>query len=386
MAKKRINEIKSYNSRLVSLFLFQYSLLIPIMTFISPTVIIAGSGIIILIGLFLLNNRLTLNSRITVFYLIMLSIICCKIVFVQGTSIQFLVVFLIYAIPPGIMMLYEFDKWAFLRDSFILSYINFFINFLDPFMPYYNYMRFGYGMILTSIFLYIRIVYFKKEMNRGQFYFCGFILLSSVMEVFLYGARGSLLVYIIFITTDIFIIGKKRVFRNNILLIFICIIVANIKRILMLFLAISKKIGIYSYSLTKYLMQLDKGWEYASSGRGLIYADAMEKIKAHPFIGNPVQSGIVDGNYAHNLFLQVGLDLGIGGIIVTLLFIIFSIILLATNRLIIEEKIVLAALFSISVGRLLVSSTLWERPEFWMYVCYIISISNRKHQFSKLHT
>lgn len=71
----------------------------------------------------------------------------------------------------------------------------------------------------------------------------------------------------------------------------------------MLLLVISKKIGIYSYSVTKYLRQLDKGWEYASSNRGLIYADEMEETKVHPFIEDPVQSGIVDGNYAHNLFL-----------------------------------------------------------------------------------
>ena len=72
------------------------------------------------------------------------------------------------------------------------------------------------------------------------------------------------------------------------------------------------------------------------------------------------------GLYPHNILLEIAVEFGILGILI------FSIILVTIIiklfRLDLFSFFPYAALFSICFGRLMVSSTFWSRPEFWLIV------------------
>lgn len=372
MLKIKTSEISILNGKLVAFFLFQYSLLIPIMGIVTPAIVVAISSIIILMVAVIINFRSFINIKITIFYISMLIILLIKTIWIEDANLTLLIMFFLYALPPGILLHFYFAIDAFLQMAFCLAYINFFINFLNPFMSGFSYMRFGYGMVLTVIVLYVKLSYYRKDMNRYQIIFCIVIMIIAMLEIVFYGARGSLLVFIMFVAIDVLCIGKRNVLRNSIVLTIALIIYCNLEKILEIFLVLSEKIGIYSYSLTKFIIQLNLGWDAASSGRDALYEAALEKIYLHPFLGNPIQSNIEEGEYVHNLFLQVTLDLGFFGLLAVVFLIICAIFLLVRRKGSVEKKIGLAIFFSISIGRLLFSSTLWARPEFWMLVCYVI--------------
>ena len=108
-----------------------------------------------------------------------------------------------------------------------------------------------------------------------------------------------------------------------------------------------------------------------------MYSKALEKIKLSPWIGNPMSLDETGGEYAHNLFLQVGEDLGVIAIIVLVFFLLYALYKIVTEKYTFEERMLIAVLFSTSIGRLLFSSTLWRRPEFWMLVSYVLVLPNR---------
>ena len=80
-----------------------------------------------------------------------------------------------------------------------------------------------------------------------------------------------------------------------------------------------------------------------------------------------------DGLYVHNLFLQVGRDFGV------IAFVLYSLFTLFNKKIPIEDRMILLVIFSLALGRLLFSSVLWKRPEFWMLVCFQLVITNRQY-------
>lgn len=68
-------------------------------------------------------------------------------------------------------------------------------------------MRFGYGMLLTVIFVYISMFSIKDErktlVNKGtQNVFLMIIFIISLVETIIYGSRGALIVVLTFIAID----------------------------------------------------------------------------------------------------------------------------------------------------------------------------------------
>ena len=141
---------------------------------------------------------------------------------------------------------------------------------------------------------------------------------------------------------------------------------------------ISVKIGIGSYAIAKYRMQMRGGWEFASSGRAARYSRAIDSIKEHPWFGNSLEDSLQDGEYVHNLFLQVGQDLGVIILIAFVVLLLFICFRMLSKNTVQDNKIVLCILFSISIGRLLFSSTLWKRPEFWLMLFFYFSLYKTK--------
>lgn len=364
-------------------FLFQYSLLIPLMGVVNSTLLISALGIILVCLILIKNNIRNINARPLVFVGIVITWLLINTIFTNG-NLQGVIYFIVIVLPVMIMFFFRFDYNEFLRVGGNLAILNFLLIFWNPFTSYYSYMRFGYGMLVVVIFAYIKLLYSKKLLNTKKSRvwakpFLGLIFVIGIIEIIIYGARGAIFALILFIALDRFLIHKKNIIKNAVLIVTIGLCYLKLVPILTLFENIAKKIGIYSYSITKIKMQLELGIVQASSGRNEIYLDSFEKIKQHPVMGNGINA-VEDGNYAHNLFLQVAQDIGVIALLILVIILGIIIIRICLKNVCWEEKMIYAVLFSIAVGRLMFSSTLWRRPEFWILMLFfIVNQSYKKH-------
>ena len=115
---------------------------------------------------------------------------------------------------------------------------------------------------------------------------------------------------------------------------------------------------------------------YPSSGRVRLYETAINVIQEHPLLGDKMITYDGDILYVHNLFLQVGRDFGVIAVVAVVVFVLYCLDLLATRKLSQINKTVIAIIFCVSVVRLMVSSIIWERPEFWALACLTLGHKN----------
>lgn len=121
------------NGIVVSLFLFQYSLLIPLMRYISTSLLIGVSGIVLRAATIFINRRLIVNLRIALVIAVLSVIMLVKIVYDQSDP-KVLLNFLMISVPPAIIFSYKFDADTFIAWGKKLSIINFLLLFMTPFI------------------------------------------------------------------------------------------------------------------------------------------------------------------------------------------------------------------------------------------------------------
>ncbi len=376
---KRIREKKT--GVLAALFLFQYSLLIPLMSFIRPTFLVAASGLLLMVATVIVNRSIKINSKSCLVIVVLVLIMFLKS-FIDGTDVKVILSFLLICIPPTFIYSYAFDTKQFLKTCYRLSYLNFLLLFYMPFAGGQGvYMRFGNGMVLTSIFMYLLIFRGRKQSIEDDPYRQSIVIrilnivvfVVSTLEITIYGNRGALVILLSFVAIDVFLIYRKRVIRNFIIILAGFIALLNLENILNILMSISSRFGVFSYALRKYEIQLEFGLVGASSGRAKLYGIAINEIKENPILGSKMIIYTEDTAYVHNLFLQVGRDLGVVAILVLLFFVIYCLYLLFTKKMDLNAKTIIAVFFTISVVRLLLSSILWERPEFWALICLVLN-------------
>jgi len=301
----------------------------------------------------------------------------------DGTELIVVIRFLMIAIPPILVFSYRFDTAVFVNTCCKLSLLNFLLLALIPFLPFFDYssryyMRFGYGMVVTVLFSYIAILNGKNKKDekrssivlRKLLYILVFAF--SLVESIVYGSRGVLLVILSFVAIVTLLIYKENRKRNFFLVVTGFAVVLNLESILNWLIDVSSKFGVKSYALSKYKYQLMYGLEEASSGRDSLYRTALETIHENPFFGAKMIN-YDDSLYVHNLFLQVGRDMGVLAMIISVFFVGYCIFVLWKKKIGNDDKIIIAVIFCVSVVRLLVSSNIWERPEFWILVCLILN-------------
>lgn len=359
-----------------ALFLFQYSLLIPLMRYFSPTILVAGTGLFLIFISYFINKKLIINikSATTIIFLVLMMLVK---VFADGTDIKVILKFLLISIPPILLYSYRFDSDKFIRTCYILSYINFIELVVMPFIGRsVSYMRFGNGMVLTSIFMYLLI--FREEREKGKIgIFQNIINIAvftiSTLEVTLYGNRGALVILLSFIAIDAIVIHKEHIIRNFFVILAGFIVAFNFGSIVDLLVKVSSRLNVFSYALHKYQYQLEVGIIGASSGRNWLYGVALGEIKKNPIFGNPMVVYDANSSYVHNIFLQVGRDLGVLVLFALILFVIYCLHLLISKKVSLGQKTIISIFFCMSVIRLLLSSNVWERPEFWALLCIVLN-------------
>ena len=411
--KKRLEII----SIIAALFIFQYSLLIPVMHYVRASLLVGASGIVLVIAMIIVNNRLTIDQPSLIVLIALTALMTLKM-FIDGTDAKILINFLMIAIPPIVVFSYRFDMGTFLRWGYRLSIANFVVLCWTPFFgPEVSYMRFGYGMLLTVIFMYLGLVYFpkknpeedlekaenitvskyiktKKHVKKSKaarkrtatIVFRVVLLALSGVETLIYGSRGAMFVILAFVALDRLLINKGKFLSNAALLIAGFVAIFNLDKILQLFIDLGKRLNANTYSLRKYQYQLKYGLEEASSGRTHLYSAALKTIGQNPLLGAKMIIYDSDTLYVHNLFLQVGRDLGIVPMLFSVLFVVFCLYIFWSDKYKTDEKIVSLLLFSVSVVRLMISSNVWERPEFWAELCFVFVLWRQRREETEPET
>lgn len=356
----------------------QYTLLIPLMQFFSPTLIVGLFGVVLLVFFFMKNNlRRITNYNVLALYFVLCFLFIIK-VFLTQASIKTILYFVLFTFPSVCIFVFPFSYKTCIDYLIKLSRVGFFLIFWIPFFFEYNYMRFGYGMLPVVILSFISIVYLspkEKDKTRKLYLLLDLaIMLLGFAEMLICGARGCIFALLLFIVIDRFLVNKQKIIRNTILLLIAVVSYLNIVPLLNLAENIANRLGIYSYAITKFKMQIMEGFANAASGRMKIYARSIAKIRSSPLFGGEIGLNETGGEYAHNLFLQVGEDFGVIAVIVLAAFILYTLYVIGRSKLRTEPKLLLTLLFSTSIGRLMFSSTIWRRPEFWMLVCVILTL------------
>lgn len=372
----RINK----NGKLIAFYLLQFSFLVPLMQFINSTVLVAVSSLSLLAFLFTANTNLKINPKILFLYFGLVVLFLLKYSSNQA-ELSAILYLLLFTLPAGCMFLFPFHYESFINTFTKYSRFCFILLIWIPFTPLYSdsYMRFGYGLLPIIMAAYINIfcsnhsASHTKKYNREQL--CDIaILLIGTIELVVYGARGATFSFLLFVAIERLLINKTVSFSKIVALLVGLLAAFNIVGLLTIAESFAERIGIYSYPITKFRMQLSGGFAYAASGRMHLYNAALNNIKDHPLSGGIISLDESGGNYVHNLFLQVAEDFGVIAFIVLLVFLLYVLKQVASSRAVRSQRIILATLFSISVGRLMFSSTLWRRPEFWMMVCFVLSM------------
>ena len=369
------------NGTIAALFLFQYSLLIPLMRYISPAILVAFTGIILMIAAFFVNKNVVVNLKAAAVIVALLALMLFKVL-IDETELVVILNFLLISIPPLIVFSYRFDAGSFMKTCKKLSYINFALLLFLPFIERrVSYMRYGYGMVLTVLFSYLMVFRTaepldpeaKNKKHRVKKIIDILIFAVSTVETIVYGSRGVLVVIVAFIAIDILLIYRNHRARNFLLILVGFIAAFNVERILNFAIKVIRRFGITSYALRKYQYQLAVGWEEASSGRIRLYQSAFETMRNNPVIGTTMTTYDDSTLYVHNLFLQVGRDMGVVMMLISVIFVIYCLCLLISKRIEIDNKTIIAVFFCVSVVRLLISSNVWERPEFWALLCIVLN-------------
>ncbi len=383
--EKKINNTKS-NTMLVLLYFFQYGLLLPI------TVVLKGQYpiaifTVLLFCYALLNNRLIISSYSVLAFILPLSALLLKLPFepyVPETNVAMELIISFFAIGMSGILIgsLRFSQEHFLSYGYKLGLLNFFLLALIPFTSLYleeiNYMRFGYAMLPSVIFSFLFL--FRDSNKKWTF----IIFCLSFGELLLFGARGAMLTFMLFALIYLFFISDITKKIKLYISFFLFFILISLKFLLEYLIESLDNFGLYSYALTKYL-NVFNGDSIAStsSGRDDIYGLAFKRIEESFWFGSPLNTCFLDtgSTYYHNIILDILVNFGIIGFSFFFLFIFYNIFKVVSSNSK-ERKMIFFVLFLIAMGRLFVSSSFWQRPEFWIFVGYCVNYTYKKFDTS----
>lgn len=370
------------NAYIMSLFFFQFGLLQPFSLIVSSQVPVVAFTLMLLTVL-VLNNKFRLKKRIVVsFILLNLFFLLNIITFDTKQEISVWLEFLIKGSSALLFGSIETDN-KYLYKAFCTSGIlNFIVLSFCIFAPFPRIapMRFGYAMVPSVlVFIYMTI---ESDGIRKLLYILG--LVASFLLMFIFGTRGALLVLMIF--GFIVFCSSPIVSRPiKIMITVVSFVISLLEMQYSIFIKLLDfmyfRLNIQTYSLKKFRSIFVLGLVQASSGRNIIYNYLATKISESPLLGHGV--GIVQsdiGFTAHNIFIQILVETGILGLLIWIgvWFVCYK-KYRSFLRIHDKEGLKIATLIiAVAFGRLLVSSDMWLRPEYWFMISYLITYRVKK--------
>lgn len=383
-----ISKKDRYNTLVILLYFFQYGLMIPFTTLLKGQYPIIIFTLLLLVSTLIINHFKITNKTIFLLFFPLI-LLLLKLPFEYNTTsndvnigLDLIYYYLTIGVSGILIGSLKFSYKYFFNYGIILSWINFLILFLVPFTYLYNedvnYMRFGYTLLPSVLFSFVFMI--KNYKNIGAIS----LFVLSFSEMLVFGSRGAFLTFTLF---SLFFIFFTPIFRKKVKVFFsfaIIFLVVNLKFTLNYILEYAESQSIYSYAIIKYL-SLFKGstLSLTSSGRDEIYQTALSRIVQSPFFGNPLNSSYIDtgSTYYHNIFLDILVNFGVIIFSLFILYLIFTIYRASQikNYYFLSGFLIV---FFVAMGRLLVSSSMWQRPEFWILMGLCISF--KKQDFIRL--
>lgn len=365
----------------MAMYVFQFGFLQPIASLVNSQVPVAVfTLILILVALF--YNEFKFKRYVVIFSIVLNTFFLANAIVLSPHARKILAVyveFLAKGLSAFIIASLPVDDEELYNSFLVISVVNFFAIGLYPFVSFLssmNYMRFGYAM-LPSVIMFAYALFDSKF--RSVFWLAAFFLSSLLMLI--YGSRGTIVTLLIY-PVLIFVSSKTISAKKKLLFL---VIVTTFTLMTIKFDLLTKGLdylyfdmGIKTYSLAKLRMMTASGLAASSSGRDTIYKALVEIIRKSPAIGHGVgaaQRYLGEGYTAHNIFLQILVETGIVGLICwssVWFFCLIEYSRIGKARGIGFYRIV-TMLGAISFGRLLVSSDMWLRPEYWFFTSMLIS-------------
>lgn len=372
----------------VLLFVFQYSLTMPLTIFLPASVLMAITTM--LLALYALATKLfDISSKTLLLFFIPLLLLILKLPFEYNlgndgdeVGAQFLIGFITSGLSGILFGTIPFSMPKFLSLGYKFAWLNFIVIGILPFIPAYSnqsdifdYMRFGYALLPTVFFSYISIFKGKTSITHW------ILFILSLISLVVFGARGAFLSFILFFLITFFLLRNVSISSKIIMLISIVIGVISMPYLLSSLVTILDNYGIFSYSVSKYYDALyNNDFISTVSGRDSLYDYAINRISNFSVFGDPLNSCYLDSGgdfyYYHNIFLDLLVNFGL---VITLIFVLF-VLYLACRIFIrgsIDEILVFMLLSTIPLVRLMVSSSLWLRPDFWLFLSFSLSLLDR---------
>lgn len=369
------------NAYIMAMYVFQFGFLQPIASLVNSQIPVAVfTLILILVALF--HNEFKFKRYVVIVSIFLNTFFLANAIVLSPHARNILAVyveFLAKGLSAFVIASLPVDDEELYSSFLIIAVVNFFAIGLYPFVSFLssmNYMRFGYAM-LPSVIMFAYALFDSKF--RSVFWLAAFLLSSLLMLI--YGSRGTIVALLIY-TVLIFVSSKTISAKKKLLFL---VIVTTLTLTIIEFDLLTKGLdylyfdmGIKTYSLAKLRMMTASGLAVSSSGRDTLYKALVEIIKKSPAIGHGVgatQRYLGEGYTAHNIFLQILVETGIVGLICWSLMWFFCLIeyfRIGKTRGTGFYRIV-TMLGAISFGRLLVSSDMWLRPEYWFFTSMLIS-------------
>lgn len=380
-------------TRLFVLFLFQFGLLLPLTPILAHSILI--SAFTVVLTMYALVYGLFHITRSTIFlFCIPLFLLLVKLPFEysvigEGSDVglQFLVGFLTIGVAGILFGTVRCSVSYFFKVANKIAWINFLLIGFIPFTSLYgesdlsiNYMKYGYAILPIVLVAYTNIIRGHTSIAEWGLFLC------SLLSMIVFGARGAQLTFVLFFLVSFLFLSRVRFIWKLLISVVILIGVFALPYLLTQLISILDQYGVSSYPIAKY-KELLSGTDFidTSSGRNFLYEYAYLRISEHPLLGNPYNSCYVDTGgdfyYYHNVFLDLLVNYGVfitGGMILLLVYVLWSIFTRGT----LDEKYLIAILFIVPFGRLVVSSSFWLRPEFWLFLSYSINtfiLQRRRH-------
>lgn len=374
-----INEDNIYmeNAKFLIIFMYIKFLIYPLKFAVnSDSFINAISGMVtVAIGLYLLNiNKFKISNKFIIFILSILLLFMLNIFLVDYKSIvttemlNFIIynIIIIYIISQGINFKHSLNIWykiAIYTTIVSPIYMIMVSNKMSSYMFYGIYMSYSFCIIL---------LYYIKTNKKINLPLLMYILVSTMI----YGNRSAVLTMIMSII--IFNLLFQEKYTKKVIFI-ILISLLSIFAVIYQDQLISETIrfltqlDLKTYSINKYLLQLNKGLGSALSGRDFLYNDGLRMISESK--GLPLGIGYFENatgiRYPHNFFIDFFIVFGIYGGIILL-----SSILISSIKTFINfdkyGKQFMILIFIVSSVRLMFSSTFIVERNFWIIISLLV--------------
>ena len=365
-----INKYK-INAFLIVLFVFMSSVTMPIKNFTRNGSVIWLITILGIIISFFINRKI--DKSYLFFLITSLILILLNILIVEYSSlvISELFEFIKFGLIPLYLSSNKFDYDSFVDYWYKFSIVNFVI--LVYYIPNVinnklNYMVFGISLVYSFVgfitYFYIKNKY--KVLNL-------IIVIIIVILIFIFGNRSSLLICL-----SIWLFMKLYNIRNSfkkVISLFIMITISIVAYI-NIFL---QKMGIHSYSISKYIMAIDNGFIKSTSGREELAKLSIDIIKSNPLKPHGLKyfTYFTGRIYPHNLILDLSIVFGLLGAVFIIGFLIY---LIFKSKYIKNEsfKIILSEIIVLEFLWLFFSGTFIEESIFWIIIGVLMQIRKQE--------